>query len=133
MAEAESDIMRFAQPSKLTPDQYSEELVTKALWCGDAYEKYALNKIFNEVQRTVKTDKYNSAGKSKTNAKIVVISQIKLERRWKQVNFESIGFYEDHLEYASVENRPHCSSVVARIFWSNIHPNREFGRSNDDG
>lgn len=48
VAETESDITCFTQPSNMTLSQYVEELVTKTLRCGDLYENvpYALNEIF---------------------------------------------------------------------------------------
>lgn len=48
IAETEPDIKGFLQPSNITPSQYVKELMTETLWCGDVYEKYALNKILIE-------------------------------------------------------------------------------------
>lgn len=39
IAETESEITHFAQPSKIAPSQYAEELVTKTLCRRDVHEK----------------------------------------------------------------------------------------------
>lgn len=46
IAKSECDIMRFAQPSNMTPSPYAEKLVTKTLQSGDLYEEYVLNETF---------------------------------------------------------------------------------------
>lgn len=48
VAETKFKITLFVHPSGLTSSQYTEELVTKNLRYGDAYEEYVLNKIFME-------------------------------------------------------------------------------------
>lgn len=45
LAETELKIMRFAQPSDMTPFQYAKKLVTNTLPCKDEYEKYTLDEI----------------------------------------------------------------------------------------
>lgn len=39
IAEFESNITHFVSPSKMTPSQFTAELVTKALQHGDVYEE----------------------------------------------------------------------------------------------
>lgn len=41
IVETDSDIMRFVQPSHMTPSKYAEELVTKTLWSRDVHEEKA--------------------------------------------------------------------------------------------
>lgn len=45
VAETNSEIMCFPQPSGVTPSQYGNDSLTKPLCCADVYKDCALNKI----------------------------------------------------------------------------------------
>lgn len=46
IANAEDGFSTFSQPLSTTPAQHAEELIGRALWYGDVYEKQNLNKMF---------------------------------------------------------------------------------------
>lgn len=48
ITETTPDISHVAQPSRMKPFQYAEEVVAKTLQCEDVYEECTLNEIFIE-------------------------------------------------------------------------------------
>lgn len=48
IADTKDEITMFSQPPNKTLSQYAEELVAKALRCGDVYKEHDLNEIFIE-------------------------------------------------------------------------------------